>query len=144
MQWEITDLSTKLQTFSAMSFCNDKIIIRRMRGIGGGRGDDHAEFSSKTSLRICANFGRRLDARLFIPAALRFASSTSLFAHLIGRPSPHAKDSHSAEWLFIQTFPSSAILHGFVKANERSKIQTLSLFFSLSLFLSLFLHKYRF
>lgn len=71
-----------------------------MHGIGGGRGDDHAEFSFKTSLRICAfaNFGRRLDARLFIPAALRLASSTSLFAHLIGRFSlPHAKDSHSAE-----------------------------------------------
>lgn len=106
-----------------------------MRGIGGGRGDDHAEFSFKTSLRICAfaNFGRRLDARLFIPAALRLASSTSLFAHLIGRFSPHAKDSHSAEWLFIQTFPSSTILHGFINANERSRIQTLSLFFSLFL-----------
>lgn len=124
---------------SEMLFRNDKIITRRMRGIGGwqegrnegreggkggggqvppwrtkakegkrggtGRGeggDDHAEFSFKTSLRICAfaNFGRRLDARLFIPAALRLASSTSLFAHLIGRrplPGRAKGDSHSAE-----------------------------------------------
>lgn len=93
----------------AMLFPNDKIITRRMRRIGGRQGrekgrergggggarerreeDDHAEFSFKTSLRICAfaNFGRRLDARLFIPAALRFAPSTSLFAHLYRSSAP--------------------------------------------------------
>lgn len=45
---------------------------------------------------------------------------------------PRAEDSHSAEWLFIQTLPSSAILHGFINArNGKSKIQTLSPFFSL-------------
>lgn len=121
-----------------------------MRGIGGGRGDDHAEFSFKTSLRICAfaNFGRRLDVRLFIPAALRLASSTSLFAHLIGRspspplPSPLRKRlAHSAEWLFIQTFPSSAILHGFINASKRGVKSRRYLYFSPSplLPLSLFL-----
>lgn len=64
---------------------NDKIITGRMRVELVE--NDHAEFSFKASLRTTTftNFGRRLDARLFIPAALRLASSTSLFAHLIGR-----------------------------------------------------------
>jgi len=63
---------------------------------------------------------------------------TTRFFHFVIRPPyrtafpPHAEDSHSAEWLFIQTLPSSAILHGFINArNGKSKIQTLSPFFSL-------------
>lgn len=125
-------------------------------------GDDHAEFSFKTSLRICAfaNFGRQLDARLFIPAALRFASSTSLFAYLIGRlhPPPSSLLSLSLAARKIRTLqndylskrspsvPSSAILHDFINASGWNKIQTLPpMFFSLSpslfrpLSLSLFL-----
>ena len=63
---------------------------------------------------------------------------TTRFFHFVIRPPyraalshPYAEDSHSAEWLFIQTLPSLAILHGFINArNGRSKIQTLSPFFS--------------
>lgn len=74
----------------ATLFRNDKIITRRMRGIVRRKRTIARNFRLRGSLRICAfaNFGRRLDARLFIPAALRLASSTSLFAHLIGRPLP--------------------------------------------------------
>lgn len=85
--------------------------------------DDHAEFSFKTSLRICAfaNFGRRLDARLFIPAALRLASSTSLFAHLIGRrplalPRRERRFALCRMIIYPNALPSSTILHGLTSA----------------------------